>query len=76
MAFIYYLFLIIASFILLPTLIKSLYRIFYRIFICFYDLKYNINIAKIVPLKEAKISELEINSYVIEIPTKDSYVIY
>ena len=69
--FIGYCFLIILILIILGLIRKIIFTL---IDFC-YDKKNNIKKAKIVPLKVAKVTNLQINSYVIEIPTIEATII-
>lgn len=71
MPFIFQLLLIVLGFIFFCFLIKFLIKMYY---FC-YDWKHNIKVASIISLKKASVTNLSINSYVIEITPKNPEII-
>jgi len=71
MLFVFKLLLIFFGFIFSCFMIKFLIKMYY---VC-YDWKHNIKVASVIPLKKASVTELSINSYVIELTTEYPEVI-
>mgnify|MGYP003994000565 FL=1 len=76
MVFIFELLIYLISLILLCLTFSKLRKFCWYICDIIYDKKYNIKKATIIPIKEATITNMQINNFVIEIPTIEPIVIY